>query len=419
MHRTRSVPAVWLGWIVSRLVLLRLILAEPMPFGDVRYYHSGISGADPTALLEYPDAGVWPVRLLGWVTGLEGVPFVVGFVLMNVLVDAALLSLLLLRCGQRRVLAAWFWVLFGLATGHVLWLRLDLFPGVLVAGAAALLFTRPAVGAAVLAAATAVKLWPGVLAAGLVGGLRRSGTWLRVGSFALALLGLAGVTWVTSGPGRLLSPLTYQEDRGLQIESVAATPFLLRAHGDPGAYVVDYAASRSYEIHGPGTDLAVRVADVALYAVLALALGWAVWQLRADRWRPRVAVAFLLLLVLLLMVTNKVFSPQYLVWVGPLLAVCLAVARSRLVLLLAALSVLTAALGLYVYPYHYDELLASPGSVEIAVLAARNLLVVLMTALTALWLSREVRLSGTPAPGVPARGRSRRASSATSTPRRR
>ncbi|HHU67193.1 DUF2029 domain-containing protein [Corynebacterium sp.] len=420
MHRTLSVPVVWLGWIVSRLLLLRLILAEPMPFGDVRYYYRGVSGADPTALTEYPDAGVWPVRLLGWLTGLEGLAFVVGFLAMNALLDAAVLALLLRR-GERRFTAGWFWVFFGLATGHVLWLRLDLVPGVLVAGTAALLFTRPAVGAAVLAAAAAVKLWPAVLAAGLVGGLRRSGTWVRVGSFLLSLVGLAGVTWVTAGSGRLLSPLSYQGDRGIQIESVAATPFLLRAHGDPEAYWMGYAASKSYEIHGPGTDLAVRAADVALYAVLAFALGWAVWQLFADRWRPRTAVAFLLLLVLLLMVANKVFSPQYIVWVGPLLAVCLRVSGSRLVAWTAGLAVVAAALGLYVYPYHYDELWYSPGTagVEIAVLAVRNLLIVVMTVLTAAWLAREVRLSGRPAPDAPGRERSRRASSATSTRRQR
>lgn len=426
MHRTHSVPVVWLGWIVSRLLLLRLILAEPMPFGDVRYYHRGISGVDPTTLAEYPDVGVWPVRLLGWVTGAEGVPFTIGFVIMTALVDAAVLALLL-RGRERRLHAAWFWVFFGLATGHVLWLRLDLFPGVLVAGAAALLFTRPAVGSAVLALAAAAKLWPAVLAAGLVGGIRRSGTWVRVGSFAVALLGLVGLTWATAGPTRLLSPLSYQGGRGIQIESVVATPFLIRAHRDPGAYRVDYAASKSYEIQGPGTDLAVWAADVALYAVLAFALGWAVWQLRADRWRPRTAVALLLLLVLLLMVANKVFSPQYLVWVGPLLAVCLLVTRSRLVSLTAVLAVVAAALGLYVYPYHYDELWNSPADAGgvIAVLAVRNLLIVVMAVLAALWLAREVRVSGRGGPDAPEqgqqgpRGRNRRASSATSTRRRR
>lgn len=221
MHRLLSAPAVWLGWVNARLALAGLIAAQTIPFGDVRYYHRGVSGADPTAMTEYPDAGVWPVRVLGWLTGMEGVPFVVGFLVMCLLIDATFLAALLHR---RHIRAGWFWVVFGLATGHVLWLRLDLFPGVLVAAAAALLFTRPRWAAAVLALAAAMKLWPAVLAAGLVGGARRVGTWVRVGVFGATLVGLAALTWATSGLDRLLRPVLYQGDRGIQIESLAATP---------------------------------------------------------------------------------------------------------------------------------------------------------------------------------------------------
>lgn len=393
MHRLSAVPAVWLGWVVSRLLLGYLILTETTPFGDVRYYHSAVSGADPTAMLEYPDAGVWPVRLLGELTRFEGVPFVYGFLLMCALIDAALLALLL-RGGPGRFPAAWFWVFFGLATGHVLWLRLDLFPGGLVAAAAALLLRHPALGSAVLALAAAVKLWPAVLGAGLVGGLRHRGTWIRVGSFCAASTALAGLTWATSGLPRLLSPFSYQGDRGLQIESLAATPFLVRAHLVPEAYTVGYAASKSFEIHGPGTGLAVRLTDLGMAAALLFAVGWAVWQLRADRWHPRGAVAFLLFMALLLMAVNKVFSPQYLVWIGPLVAVCLLLSRTRLLRTLAGLLVLAAALGLYVYPYHYDELWSSPATagVEIAVLALRNVIVVVMTVLAGVWLFNEHRM---------------------------
>ena len=405
MHRLLSAPAVWLGWVAARLALAGLIAAQTIPFGDVRYYHRGVSGADPTAMTEYPDAGVWPVRVLGWLTGMEGVPFVVGFLVMCLLIDATFLAALLHR---RHIRAGWFWVVFGLATGHVLWLRLDLFPGVLVAAAAALLFTRPRWAAAVLALAAAMKLWPAVLAAGLVGGARRVGTWVRVGVFGATLVGLAALTWATSGLDRLLRPVLYQGDRGIQIESLAATPFLVRAHGDPGAYEVGYAASKSFEIHGPGTDMAVQVADVGMAAVLLFALGWAAWQLVADRWSPRVTLAFLTLLVLLLVVVNKVFSPQYIVWVGPLVAVSLALTRSRLVGALAVLTVVAAGLGLWVYPFHYDALWVSPATAgtEIAVLALRNGLIVMMTVLAAAWLRQEVQ------------AHSRRASSATSTPPR-
>ncbi|MDO5511800.1 DUF2029 domain-containing protein, partial [Corynebacterium sp.] len=388
MHKLMSVPAVWCGWILSRIVLARLIVENSVPFGDVHYYHFGLYGPDPTAMTEYPDAGVWPLRLMGWITTPDITAFLAGFTVMCVLIDAAVLAVLLHFGGRRRFTAAWFWVFFGVATGHVLWLRLDLFPGVLVAGAAALLLTRPVIGAAVLAGAAAVKLWPAVLAAGLVGGIRRAGTWLRVGAFFGALILLAGITWLTSGLDRLLSPLNYQGDRGIQIESLAATPFLFAAHEDPEAYWMGFAASKSFEIHGPGTDFAVSIADGAMIAVLVFAVVWAAWQLLADRWHPRETVAFMLLLALLLIVTNKVFSPQYIVWVGPLLAVCLTITRSRLVAAMAVLTVVTAALGLYVFPFHYTPIWADPTSATtaIVVLAVRNVLILVITVLSALWL---------------------------------
>jgi hypothetical protein len=393
VRRFSSVPLVWFGWVVARLVLAGMILVEPHPLGDVRYYHSGMFGADPTAMTEYPDAGVWPLRLLGMLTGPEMTGFLIGFGVLMMLVDAAFLTSLLSVGGTRRFAAAWFWVFFGTAAGHVFWLRLDLLPAVLVGLFATLLFTRPAVAAAVLALATAVKLWPGVLAAGLVGGLRRGATWLRVATFTVTLLALAGVTWATAGLPRLLSPLSYQGERGIQIESLAATPFLLRAQQRPGEYWTGYAASKSFEISGPGTDVAVLVTDWAMLAVVLATVAWAGWNLVADRWRPLRTVAFALLLVLLLIVTNKVFSPQYIVWVGPLLAVCLYVSHSRLVKVMAALTVITAALGTWVYPFHYEALWGDPvtAGTEITVLAVRNGLIVLLTLLAAAWLVLQSR----------------------------
>ena len=117
MHKLISVPAVWLGWILSRLVLARLIIADPMPFGDVHYYHFGLFGPDPTAMTEYPDAGVWPVRLLAWLTTPEITAFLAGFMVMCLLIDAAVLALLLRYGRERRFVAGWFWVFFGVATG--------------------------------------------------------------------------------------------------------------------------------------------------------------------------------------------------------------------------------------------------------------------------------------------------------------
>lgn len=385
-------PAVWIGWILARLMLWWLIWRDQRPFGDVRYYFNGVTGLDPAAMTEYPDAGVWPVRLLALVTGDNWDTFRWGFVVMCLVIDAAFLALILSRPDRNRLTAGWFWVFFGVALGHVFYLRLDLFPGLLVAAFGALLFRHPAWASVALAVATAVKLWPGVLAASLVGGLRRAGTWIRLLAFFGSLAAIALATVATSGVGRLISPLTYQGDRGLQIESLAATPFMLDAHRNPADYWIGYAASKSFEIHGAATERAVTAVDTGMLLVLGFAVLLAAAMMLTDRWHPRSALAFALLLVLLLIVTNKVFSPQYLVWIAPLLAVCLCVSGDWQVRAMAVLTVIAAGLTFGVYPVHYDVLHQNitAAGLPLALLAARNSLVVVLTVLSAWWLGRVV-----------------------------
>ena len=101
-------PAVWIGWLISRLLLCWLIWRDQRPFGDVRYYFNGVTGLDPTALTEYPDAGVWPVRLLVLLTGDTWGAFQVGFLFMCPLLDAAFLTLILRRTDRSRLTAGWF-----------------------------------------------------------------------------------------------------------------------------------------------------------------------------------------------------------------------------------------------------------------------------------------------------------------------
>ncbi|RNE49270.1 DUF2029 domain-containing protein [Corynebacterium alimapuense] len=366
-----------------------MVVLFPNPLGDVNYYFRGVFGDDLTVMTEYPDAGVWPVRALGALTGDEETTFRIGFIVLCLLIDAAFLALLLRHRSRRRLQAGWFWVLFGTAVGPVFVLRLDLFPGLLVAAFGALLLKHPNIAAIALAMATAIKLWPGVLAAGLVGGWRRLGTWTRLVSFFGSLVALASLTVFDSGLERLLSPLTYQTDRGLQIESVAATPFLLMAHRSPEDYQVFYATSKSFEIAGPGTDIAVQVLDILMLAVLVAAMAWALTMALIDRWRAQTTIAFSVVMILLLIVTNKVFSPQYLVWIGPLLAVCLLISTSKLVRSMAVLVLISGLLGFLVYPVTYGSLLddLSTATLALILLTIRNLLMVLTTVLAAAWFA--------------------------------
>src|SRR5690625_7607991 len=109
-------------------------------------------------------------------------------------------------------------------------------------------------------------------------------------------------------------------------------------------------------------------------------------------------------MTLLLIITNKVFSPQYIVWFAPLLAVALRQpqmsehqlkhprthrAISILMVSLAVLTLVTAALGSYVYPSNYNFIWVQVGVefAPVAELALRNLLIVIMAALSLCWLA--------------------------------
>jgi hypothetical protein len=99
---------------------------------------------------------------------------------------------------------------------------------------------------------------------------------------------------------------------------------------------------------------------------------------------PRLVIAFAMASLMLAMVGSKVFSPQYLLWIAPLvpLVPLAGAARDRFLWAFAALGLLTTVL----FPYHYADLIlgarhqldgstryGGPSALGIFMLGARNL----------------------------------------------
>lgn len=359
--------------------------------GDVHYYFVGVNDYVPGAMTEYPVVGTLPARLVNLLPGGEAA-YIRWFVLVCILASALFTAWLLHVDRDPGHRAAWFWLLFVGLSGPVLLTRLDIFPALTVAAFAALLFAgsrtgrRAATVALALALATMMKLWPGVLGAALVGGMRRRSTWARILWFFASLIVLCAAVAAVSGTDGLTTPLDYQSDRGLQIESLAATPVMVAASfaADAGTrWQISYAASKSFEITGPGAGVMTSVASVATVVTVIAAVGWAVTRLLRDDWSPMQALAFSVMTVAAVIATNKVFSPQYITWLAPLVAVALLVSRRRIVTVLALEVLVTALLTTCVYPVYYDWLLVVPTStMAVLFLALRNLgiLVILCTA---------------------------------------
>lgn len=350
------------------------------PTGDVNYYYVGIFELSPGALQEYPAVGVWPIKALSWITGSEHAAFVVGFAVLCLLFDALFFGALVTVSRERFPgyrFAAVIWIVFGLATQHVFLLRLDIMCGVTVGLAALCYFVNPHRASALIALATMMKLWPGILAAGLVGGFKSISSWIRLAIFFATSAVLVAIVYFVDGFDRLVSPLTYQSDRGIQIESIPGTWFMYKALGDPEHYSVYYATSKSFEVTGPNIETALTISSWAMLATVVFGILWALVNFLFDRWTPETTLAWSIVMVLLVICTNKVLSPQYVLWISPLIVVAVAVhPQCWSVRLLGFMSIFIAFFSWIVYPARYDDIISVPfdTSLTVYVLIARNLL---------------------------------------------
>ena len=383
---------LWVWWFACHLILLGILATTEIPEGDIRYYFSSLRGEFPDGLTEYPAVGTWPAHVVFWFSHRSTEHYLAMFGGFCMVIDGLFFVLLLnsgvARSRKSQILAAGFWAVFAVCTGHVAVQRLDLVPAVLVGVAALLLFYYPRISSALLGTATMIKLWPGVLAIGLVRGYRRKATYWHIAVFVGTIIGLSALVAMVSGVQRLLSPFTYQGVRGLQIESIAATPMIVRgAFGAAAEYSVTYAASKSYEITGPGVDAAIMVTNVLMLATLVFAVAWALRGFVKDTWSPDGSLIVWVTLIFMLLVANKVFSPQYILWLGPIMAVVLLRTNgSKYPLALAWLMLLMAVLGQIVYPYYYDDVVhPGTGTLGVIGLAIRNGLMVVSMIVSLMW----------------------------------
>lgn len=290
---------------------------------------------------QYPPL-VGPVLALGALLPPEPV---VGLVLLMLAADAATFGVLLRQVANgARPDGVWTWILAGMLIGPVWLTRFDVLPS-LFAVLALLALSRPARAGMWMGVGALLKVWPVLL---LIAVPRRS--WLRaIAGFAVtsAVLLLALAITMTGGS----SFAGEQRSRGLQVESVPAWLFLMGHHlGWPRRFEYRYGAM---EVMARGTEqVALSVTVLALVALGALALLRLIGRL--DHAQP---ADIALVVVLMSMITSRVLSPQYFIWLAAIAAVCLlsstTVMRPVIVVLMPA-----AALGQVLYPMHYDWLLS-------------------------------------------------------------
>lgn len=347
-----SLAALIAAWVASRALLVGTLTGlVPYPDGpsilnDVKLYAEWssllVTGRFPIGddMWQYPPgAGV-----VFAIAALLGSNPVAAFALIALACDLATLAVLAVAGRRRRVGlgAAWAWVIGAVLVGPVWLARFDVVP-TLAAVVALVLIARPVASGAAAAAGTLLKLWPGIM---LIALPRRS---IPRGLLGFALMSaaiLAGVMlWSTGG----VSFLGEQGARGLQVESVGALPFMV---WNVVSEVPTEFRFGAMEVDVPVTiplGLAITLAGFAVLAVLGVLrlLGRLESSSPAD-------VALVALLVSI--VTSRVLSPQYDVWIVGVAAVTLLDPASRLrtvVWLLVPALIVTQV----IYPFAYGSFL--------------------------------------------------------------
>jgi hypothetical protein len=283
--------------------------------------------------------------------------------------------------GPGAGVVGWRLLVLTLAAALPIAWRFDLAPAVLTAAALlAALEDRAAAAGVALGLGVLTKLYPAVLVPVLAARWVRRRTWPELGwlgiGFAATLAVVAAPFVPTTGAG-MLQVLDYQSERGLQLESVGSGLVLLAsvAGGAPARVVSNFS---SMNLAGAGASAWLGATPVLTVAVFGLFAWLGYRRVRsdlssADALTPESLILLAAVAIVALLVTNKVFSTQYVAWLLPFVAL---LRPSRFWVAVAAI-----ALSSLIHPVLYDDLIAQR-PLAVVVLNVRNgLLVALLVAL--------------------------------------
>ncbi len=258
-------PVLWVVWLGTRAALY-LLATAPGLTGDVGIYHQWYTccfshGTFPVAdpMWQYPPGAA----LVFWLPGRLPGSYVDYFVFLALGCDLAITVMLCPSARRGGSLAgAWYWVCGVPLLGAISLGRFDVVP-VTLSVAALCVTGRGGVRGALIGAGAAVKLWPVTLLAGMAPGQR-----LRGVTAAATVLAAVGAIFASG----TVSFLAHQNARGVEIESVAATPFMIwRQAGWHGTVVYRFGA---WQLSGVHVALAEDASRLGLVLAAAAVIGW-------------------------------------------------------------------------------------------------------------------------------------------------
>lgn len=363
----KNIPALFFSWSVSRYVLFLIItLVLPYPEGiwlkgDVDLYNfwakglvQGIFPIDDS-MWQYPPLAGIVFAIPQWIVGNSLTGFIAFMAIFDLLILITLLITGLNRFNTNStstsfygLSGAWFWVLWPIVMGPLTLTRFDVVPtffALLALIALSNKKVRPYLSGFLLSIGALVKLWPMLLLVIYPKALLTKVSTSFISTAVLFLLFMS--TWSVG----FNNFLNNQSSRGLQVESIAASPFVLaKLLGKNVEYPFQYGSLEVNAQFASQIAVMLNLLTIIVFAVI-LVLNY------QNRLNYLNLVDKSLVIVMISISLSRVFSPQFWVWIGGLAALALINKETKLKKVIILLTI-SAFLTQLIYPGQYIQLLS-------------------------------------------------------------
>ncbi|ALE07847.1 hypothetical protein AL755_14305 [Arthrobacter sp. ERGS1:01] len=400
----RTPASVWWGFTAVHLYFLAWMMTfivHGETFSDTAQYREwALLGYNPAQLGDAISPWVYPVlaQLPIFAANVFGPSlYLLGWTLIVTALNAVGMAYLTRgKRAQSGIAPAWFWLFFTVFMGYLSFARVEGITAPIVIIALLYAADHPVVAAVLLSVATWIKVWPAAVIAPLLIASTKRVQVLLAGVAVSAVV--AGATVLSGAGSHLLEFAVNQGERGMQLEATFSTPWVwLSVFNVGGSRIADNVAINSTEVYGPGAPLAATLMQPLLILATVAGAALMIWALRRGAEREELILEGSLLMVSAFIVFNKVGSPQFIIWLAPVVVAGLTHHWERWkvpAMLLMGIAFTT----FVIYPLFYTPLIhANP--IMAAVLTIRNVLLVTLLAWAVrrtVELGRKARLAPLP-----------------------